>query len=891
MDLHTLIAIYTRAKQIFEVDNKDIFLSFPINFQYTFSSEDLNNLTSKKADEVRDAYNTISSFSRYVNIPPRGVIFNPYVEEDYLWNVYSDIIKYMDIAEEKISEEEKERYEKAKSVLYNINDINNSVEENNILSTYNGYKDKVYNLKQEYQTKYLEAQNSNDIRWENDSILIKEKMDSIEKEWITSGNKRQVEDALKIIQEIEQKSPDIVKRKFNPKIDIKTDINLSEYAHSYIFPSNISETGWCKIILKDDEIKKLIEESPKELKELIKNDNSTSNAIEEVELEYRVAKIVRPWLDKSVLKSRYWKLSQNYTNGVISFRDNKYLGRFPSYTSGLILCRNLKITYNNCNEERKTENNNNESLVKFDLNNNKKVSVLALICKNLSDIPNPNPNIEWPNGFNQTYINIKNDNGGDILATVDGKEILSCYIPQGKEILFSAYPKESYIPNGWIINGNKENKSDSFKYIAKEDKLEVEVLWRSMGDISRASYILSQDKKTVVKWIGKEEEIDMNNNSELYSVTTIGKSAFENNEYIRFIKVGNKVKTIENKAFKNCLNLELVTIPSETSLISDDAFEQDIKVIKPSIIISDNNKNYKILEDEIVEKKTIHNFYYLECNLCGLNALFEKAPHTELCPNCGTKWNLEKLKNKEFIYPSFETPFSIGKNEIEEKLRKTLEKKWFVPRKFKRIFDNIHLEKINIPIWLYNLEYSSKYTGRKGTYNKTSYRNSEGEEDVKIETEWQEVSGEYNGYLKDIGISASTLDTRSITLRELQPTKENFSKDITYILNSKGSKECLEEIKKETDKKISDGIKTKIGGDVQEIKDVITKYKSLNRKFIWKGLWIKRIDYKRKYYKVEIDGCTGDIKIETPIDKFKVWSLVLLILTIIFGIILLLANI
>ena len=92
-------------------------------------------------------------------------------------------------------------------------------------------------------------------------------------------------------------------------------------------------------------------------------------------------------------------------------------------------------------------------------------------------------------------------------------------------------------------------------------------------DYPESSYTLSEDNKTLIKWLGEEEHIDMNADSKLKIVETIA-IAFDENENLKSISIGNKVTTIQSYAFILARNLTTVKLPDGLKNIGPFAFSE-----------------------------------------------------------------------------------------------------------------------------------------------------------------------------------------------------------------------------------------------------------------------------------------------------------------------------
>lgn len=72
----------------------------------------------------------------------------------------------------------------------------------------------------------------------------------------------------------------------------------------------------------------------------------------------------------------------------------------------------------------------------------------------------------------------------------------------------------------------------------------------------KGSYKLSKDGSRLLKWKGKEENIDMNKDAALKGVKIIERRAFEDNEYVRSLKLSPGVEEIELASMSQLTQLQ-----------------------------------------------------------------------------------------------------------------------------------------------------------------------------------------------------------------------------------------------------------------------------------------------------------------------------------------------
>ena len=95
---------------------------------------------------------------------------------------------------------------------------------------------------------------------------------------------------------------------------------------------------------------------------------------------------------------------------------------------------------------------------------------------------------------------------------------------------------------------------------------------------NKANYELSEDGKTLLKWTGEMDVINLNDYPELKDVEVIGETAFgkstmfEYNAIIKEVTLTDKIHTISDYAFANCSALEKVNVGTKLESIGAMAF-------------------------------------------------------------------------------------------------------------------------------------------------------------------------------------------------------------------------------------------------------------------------------------------------------------------------------
>ncbi len=96
-----------------------------------------------------------------------------------------------------------------------------------------------------------------------------------------------------------------------------------------------------------------------------------------------------------------------------------------------------------------------------------------------------------------------------------------------------------------------------------------------VGDkVSPADYTLSADGLTLIKWKNTStQNLDMNSDSQLRKITSIGEDAFRNFSSLKTVHIASSVTRIGSGAFDGCRSLTSINIPSSVTSIESSAFQ------------------------------------------------------------------------------------------------------------------------------------------------------------------------------------------------------------------------------------------------------------------------------------------------------------------------------
>jgi len=281
--------------------------------------------------------------------------------------------------------------------------------------------------------------------------------------------------------------------------------------------------------------------------------------------------------------------------------------------------------------------------------------------------------------------------------------------------------------------------------------------------------------------------------------------------------------------------------------------------------------------------ETLHEVNTVTCENCSASTTLKPDVTSDSCPFCDTPLIVKNASSIKLIKPKYLLPFKIERKKAAESYVSWLGGLWFAPNDLKqnaqRTMDK--LSGVYLPFWTYDSNTSTDYTGERGTYYYVteSYTNSKGESETREvqKIAWSFASGNVNNTFDDVLICASPSLPQKLStalepwdLEALSAFDERFLsgfKAESYRVDLKTGFETAKEIMKP---QIESTCKSDIGGDLQRVSSMSTRYDNITFKHILLPVWISAYRYNEKVYHFMINARTGEVQGERPYSAIKI---------------------
>ena len=301
-------------------------------------------------------------------------------------------------------------------------------------------------------------------------------------------------------------------------------------------------------------------------------------------------------------------------------------------------------------------------------------------------------------------------------------------------------------------------------------------------------------------------------------------------------------------------------------------------------ILEYEEKNNKVLEESSKEETNSMDIYI--CNNCGAQIVADENTSTTSCVYCK---NTAILKNKlqgEFN-PDYLIPFRHTKQDAIDSFKKLGKGKILMPRAFNDPKNINEMSGIYIPFWLYDYDADGvieancnkiiTWTSGNYVYTKT---------DTYLATRGGKMS------FDNVPVDGSKRFENDI-MNSIEPFDYKDLKDFNYSYLSGFLSEKYDVTKEEAEddaiKRVKSSFTNEMKNDIRGYNTVLVKSENINlnnkkNSYVLLPVWMLNIKYKEKIYTFAMNGQTGKLIGNIPIDKKKaviVWSLVFIAISLV----------
>jgi DNA-directed RNA polymerase subunit RPC12/RpoP len=291
------------------------------------------------------------------------------------------------------------------------------------------------------------------------------------------------------------------------------------------------------------------------------------------------------------------------------------------------------------------------------------------------------------------------------------------------------------------------------------------------------------------------------------------------------------------------------------------------------------------------------NALEVQCQSCGAKSIFMPPEVAGRCEFCGMQIVAQPKSADPILTPGGVLPFCITQQQASAELRHWLSSRWFAPSGLKHFAQPEAIHGVYLPFWTYDTNTTTYYTGQRGEHyyeTETYYeRDAQGNQVRRTRqvqhTRWYPASGTVLNAFDDVLIPATrSLTTQHLVALEPWDLVELRAYDPAFLSGFKAQRyqvdlaEGFERAKTAIAPTIESDVHRDIGGDVQTIESLDTRYSDVTFKHLLLPVYAGAYQFNGKLFQIVVNGRTGEIQGDRPYSVWKIALLVVAVLVFIF---------
>jgi DNA-directed RNA polymerase subunit RPC12/RpoP len=284
----------------------------------------------------------------------------------------------------------------------------------------------------------------------------------------------------------------------------------------------------------------------------------------------------------------------------------------------------------------------------------------------------------------------------------------------------------------------------------------------------------------------------------------------------------------------------------------------------------------------------------MNCKDCGATVNIGEGERTTSCAFCGSHQVLQAHTNDQAIRPESLVPFKVNKESANDLFGKWLAGLWFRPNDLTKIAKVQEMGGVYVPFWTFDSMVHSNWTAERGWYyyeteTYTSYENGQSVTRTRQvqRTRWESAWGQRSDFFDDTlvcagkGLPGDLVEKFStFNTRELIPYAPH------YLAGWRAEAYAIDlmpawGIGQQKMARVQDGrCAGDIGGDTHRGLNVSNTYTNVTFKHVLLPIWIAAYRYNDKVYRFLVNGQTGEVVGKAPYSFWKIFFLVLGIVTV-----------
>jgi uncharacterized Zn finger protein (UPF0148 family) len=274
----------------------------------------------------------------------------------------------------------------------------------------------------------------------------------------------------------------------------------------------------------------------------------------------------------------------------------------------------------------------------------------------------------------------------------------------------------------------------------------------------------------------------------------------------------------------------------------------------------------------------------VKCSACGATTQVEPSVASTMCPFCGSPQVLEQKPDPNLIQPEAVVPFQLTSEQAYQNYKMWLGKGFFRPRDVMQRSGAAQIQGVYLPFWTFDAHADSRWTAESGTYYYETERYTTTENGRRVtktrqvrKVRWSPASGSHADDYDDVLVSGTTSGDQNMLQKiypfdttRLSPYKPEYlsgwAAETYRIPLAEAWQKGQAIIRGEERQKCA----KQVPGDTHRNLNVRTQLSQTTFKHVLLPAFLANYRYNTKLYHFLVNGQTGAVQGQAPIDWVKV---------------------
>lgn len=275
----------------------------------------------------------------------------------------------------------------------------------------------------------------------------------------------------------------------------------------------------------------------------------------------------------------------------------------------------------------------------------------------------------------------------------------------------------------------------------------------------------------------------------------------------------------------------------------------------------------------------------MECMTCGAITSISEQSLTHTCPFCGSNHVIQKTASQDVLRPRYLIPFQIEAQKCLSIAQEWMGSSWMTPKSLKRVADQALFSGVFLPYWTFDTTATASWRAEVG-HTETERYFQDGEWKTRTVIRWRWESGMVNEKFDDLlvpgtnRLSSLLLNKiKAFQMSQLRPYEAGFLagfQALSYDRPLDNSWEIARQQMREHTR-----LACRKQASTPRIRNFSMKLDFGNEswRYILLPIYLAGYRYANQNFQVIINGQSGQIAGQRPVDWKKVWLVVGALLT------------